>query len=301
MNKISTQTEKPKTLGDWLNNEIMKDQFAAALPKHMSPDRFVRVAITSLTRTPKLKDCSQESLFKCLMDLSSAGLEPDGRNAHLIPYGNECRLIIDYKGLVELVRRSGEVVNIHADKVCENDEFEVNAGKLVCHKIDYHLDRGKPYAYYCFMDMKDGSQKLEVMTKAEVEEIRKRSKSSNSGPWVTDFDEMAKKTVFRRASKWVSLSPEIRNAIELDDSQYKYISQPINITPSETQKLEEKIQETLPEFDQEKFIHEIETVDTIDDLRQKRDDIKKNMPDVIKIEAVKEAFQKRVAELKQDN
>lgn len=209
--------EQSGSLKSILNSEAGRAQFAAALPKHMTSERFCRVAITALTRTPKLAECSKESFFKCLLDLSAMGLEPDGRRAHLIPYGKECTLVVDYKGTAELVMRSGLVGSIHADKVCENDAFDVDRGQVTKHKIDYRKPRGAAYAYYCLVKFKDGSEKSEVMTKEEVEAIRKRSRAGSSGPWVTDFDEMAKKTVFKRASKWLSLSPEIRLALEHDD------------------------------------------------------------------------------------
>lgn len=209
--------EQSGSLKSILNSDAGRAQFAAALPKHMTAERFCRVAITALTRTPKLAECTKESFFKCLLDLSAMGLEPDGRRAHLIPYGKECTLVVDYKGTAELVMRSGLVGSIHADKVCENDAFDVDRGQVTKHKIDYRKPRGEAYAYYCLVKFKDGSEKAEVMTKDEVEAIRKRSRSGSNGPWVTDFDEMAKKTVFKRASKWLSLSPEIRLALEHDD------------------------------------------------------------------------------------
>ena len=111
------------TLKQTLSGPAMREQFARALPKHLSPERFCRIAITALTRTPKLADCTQESLMKCLLDLSAFGLEPDGRRAHLIPYKDQCTLVIDWKGLAELAMRSGIIAKLHADVVCENDEF----------------------------------------------------------------------------------------------------------------------------------------------------------------------------------
>lgn len=202
-----------------INSKAMRSQFALALPKHLTAERFSRIAITALTRTPKLQDCTPESLMKCLLDLSAMGLEPDGRRAHLIPYGKECTLVVDYKGLVELVMRSGSVSSIHADKVCDGDEFEWDRGEVKKHKIDFRSKRGESYAFYIIVKFKDGTEKHEVMTRDEVESIRKRSRAGNSGPWVTDFDEMAKKTVFRRASKWLPLSPEIRDAMEKDGDE----------------------------------------------------------------------------------
>jgi recombination protein RecT len=202
-----------------LNSEQFKRAVGAALPKHLTPDRFVRLSLTALMRTPKLRECTQESLFKCLLDLSMLGLEPDGRRAHLIPYGNECTLIIDYKGIVELVRRSGDVSYIHADVVYEKDEFDYTfgTGSMLKHKPNME-DRGaRVIGAYSFVKLRDGSEDFIVMSKGDIDKVRKRSRAATNGPWVTDWDEMAKKTVFRRHSKWLPLSVYTRDAIEKDD------------------------------------------------------------------------------------
>jgi recombination protein RecT len=227
-----TQLVKKTDIKSLINSDSMREQFARALPKHLTAERFARIAITALTRTPKLQECTPESLMRCLLDLSSFGIEPDGRRAHLIPYGRECTLILDWKGIAELVMRSGLVSNIHADKVCESDVFETDRGRIVKHSVDYRGERGAAYAYYVIVTFKDGSEKSEIMTKHEVEAIRKRSKAGTSGPWVTDFDEMAKKTVFRRAAKWLPLSPEIRDAFDKDADGLAELGTIRNVTPA---------------------------------------------------------------------
>ena len=236
MSTVTTPTTNTKlTIRQQLESDTFKATIAKVLPKHVSPDRMARVAITALTRTPKLRDCDQASFFLAMMNLSQWGLEPDGRRAHLIPFENrkrgvcEVQLIIDYKGLAELAMRSGTVSNIHADVVCDNDEFEYDRGELKRHKIDFKRERGKVYAAYCLVRMKDGTEKCEVMNRDEIESIRKRSKAANSGPWTTDWNEMAKKTVFRRVSKWLPLSAEVQDAIVGDDDV-------IDTTATETRK-----------------------------------------------------------------
>lgn len=209
------------TIRKKIESESFKLAVANVLPAHLTPKRFVRISIAALTRTPRLAECDPNTVLQCLMQLSQFGLEPDGRNAHLVPFRNkrgsyDCTLIIDYKGLVDLALRSGKVAFLHADKVCENDVFEWNKGQVVKHEIDFQQDRGKPYAYYAIARMKDGTEQAEAMTHADVQAIRKRSRAANEGPWVTDFDEMAKKTVFRRLSKWLQLSPEYREALDAD-------------------------------------------------------------------------------------
>lgn len=226
-----------------IRQQIESPQFAEAvrkaLPRHLTPDRFIRVALTAITKTPKLAQCDQASFFAQLLTLSQLGLEPDGRRAHLIPFENrkrgvvECQLIVDWKGLAELAMRSGIVANLHADVVRKGDLFEYSAGKVVKH-IPHFLrsDEAKPeqagdtYAVYALAEFKDGTTKADVLSVDEVQAVRSRSRAGQSGPWVTDWNEMAKKTAFRRLSKWLPLSPEFRDAIEADDE-----TTPRNITP----------------------------------------------------------------------
>jgi recombination protein RecT len=225
MSKELTKTNgnaPPATIKAWLQSDTLKSEVAKALPRHLTPDRFMRVAMTAITRTPKLAQCDQYSFFQCLLTLSQFGIEPDGRRAHLIPFENhkrgvtECQLIIDYKGLVELVMRSGLVSTLHADVICDKDTFVYDCGEIKKHEINFREPRGPVYAVYAKCVFRDGSAKSEVMTHDEGEAIRKRSRAGQSGPWVTDWNEMAKKTVFRRLSKWLPLSAEIRDAFEAD-------------------------------------------------------------------------------------
>jgi recombination protein RecT len=215
--EIAEQPKRQLTIREQLQGDGFRAAIAEILPKHVTAERMARVAIAALGRTPSLAKCTQQSFFDCMMQLSQWGLEPDGRHAHLIPYGDKCTLIIDYKGLVQLMMRTGKVSRIHADKVCVNDEFVYDLGEVKTHRPVFIGDRGEVYCYYCIIEMQDGATKCEVMTVDEVTKIRDRSRSGKTGPWVTDFDEMAKKTVFRRASKWCELSAEIRDAIAADD------------------------------------------------------------------------------------
>ena len=211
------------TIRDRLKSPALIAEIQKAMPKHCSAERMARVALTAITKTPKLAECTEASFFKCLLDLSQWGLEPDGRRAHIIPYGNTATLIIDYKGYVELLYRSGFVKAIHADVVRDGDVFHYSAGAVVEHvphflrrDADKPKEAGDVFAVYCRVDLIGGAVKTEVMSKEEVEKIKARSKAGRSGPWVTDWEEMAKKTVFRRCQKWLPLSAEIHDAMEAD-------------------------------------------------------------------------------------
>lgn len=240
MNEQITKKSDLKTL---INSETMREQFSRALPKHLSVERFTRIAITALTRTPKLMDSTPESLMKCLLDCSAMGIEPDNRRAYLIPYGNQATLIVSYMGLIELIRRSGDVVSIRAETVCENDKFSWKDGQI-SHEIDWRNPRGKMQAVYAEAVMKSGEKQTAVMTKEEVEAIRKKSKASGSAPWTEHFDEMAKKTAVRRLSKMMPLSSEIMDHVSKDDEQFSGMRNvspisPISpITPIENQNKE---------------------------------------------------------------
>jgi recombination protein RecT len=224
--KELAKQEEPKSRGDLkkvLTSDGMMEQFAKALPRHLSAERFVRICSTALLRTPLLLECTQESFFKCLLDLSAMGLEPDGTRAHLIPYKNnnagtvECTLLIDYKGLVEIVRRSPDIARVHADIVCPTDDFEFSAGQIIRHTWDLAKPRGALIGAYAMVVLKDGTNQAVVLQKHEIEEVRGRSKSKDKGPWVTDYAEMSKKTAFRRLCKWLTLSPEVLQHISEDD------------------------------------------------------------------------------------
>lgn len=231
MSTVVAQTEKQEqqlTIREQLQNPKMLAQIQKALPSHMSAERMARIALTATTRTPKLLQCTQSSFFKCLLDLSSWGLEPDGRHAHLIPFENkrenivECTLILDFKGIVALAYRSGFVMNIHSDVVRTGDVFVYSLGKVQQHTPwayrvdDKPKDTGEVIAAYCIVEMKDGATHHEVMTRQEIDAIKNRSRAGNNGPWVTDYNEMARKTVFRRASKWLPISAEQADAFERD-------------------------------------------------------------------------------------
>lgn len=220
-----SELAKPSSIKDLINSDAARNQIARVLPKHLTPDRFLRVATTCLLRSPALAQCRQESLMRALLDCSSLGLEPDGRRAHLVPIDGEVQLIVDWKGLVELAKRSGEVRVWRPQEVCANDEFSWRNGRVE-HCIDFSTDRGAPYLVYSYVLTKDGDEDTEAMLLQDIIAIRDRSpaykravREKKKNPWISDFLEMAKKTVIRRHSKRLTLSPEFLDALEKDGDQ----------------------------------------------------------------------------------
>ena len=230
--------EQPKrqlSIRDHLHSEAFRLQLERTLPKHMTTERVVSVGLNALKRSPKLEACSQVSFFECFQKLSQWGLEADGYHAHLIPFGTECQLVIDYKGIARLAYQSGFVKGIHADVVREGDLFEYSLGRVKEHTPwafrrdrDKPKEAGKTIAAYVVIILKDGAEKHEAMPIEDLHKVRNSSqgykasiKYNKPNPWIEHEDEMCKKTVFRRASKWIPLSSEIIDAFEHDNADYQ--------------------------------------------------------------------------------
>lgn len=222
--KLATTTSKPKTLVDLLSSAQVKNQIALALPKHMTADRLARIALTEIRKTPKLAQCDQASFLGAVMQCAQLGLEPGGAlgHAYLIPFGNQVQFIVGYRGMIDLARRSGQIVSIEAREVYEADKFKVRFGldpDLQHEPAWEQADRGKLRAVYAVAKLKDGGVQFEVMSKAEIDKIRAQSKAgaSSSSPWTTHYNEMAKKTVIRRLFKYLPVSIELSQAVVLDE------------------------------------------------------------------------------------
>ena len=232
-----------------------QEQIAMALPKHMNADRMLRVAMTSIQRTPKLLECSPESLVGAVIESAQLGLEPDSMTgeAYLVPYGNKCTLIPGYKGLLTLARRSGQVKTIYAHCVHEKDEFRYELGLRpdLIHIPSGEADRGEVTHVYAVALLEPDGHHFEVMSRAQVEAIRSSSKAGRSGPWVTHWDEMARKTVLRRVCKYLTLSPEMNRAVSLEDRHDAGVIEvgSIGIVP-DIETVEASIEEPVSQLDQ---------------------------------------------------
>lgn len=222
-NGTVSETKKNKTIFDVI--QAGKKQFEAALPQHVNSDRFLRIALTSIRQNPKLAQCKQESLLAALMTSAQLGLEPGVLGqCYLIPYGQECQFQISYKGMIELLRRSGQLKDIYAYSVYSNDEFEMIYGleRDLKHKPKLE-DRGELTGCYCVAILKDGARAFEFMTKKEIEEHAKRfskAYNANSSPWKTDFEAMAHKTVVKKMLKWLPVSVEFLENISKDEKTF---------------------------------------------------------------------------------
>lgn len=234
LNKTNGVTvDKPKTpaqtVADYLKR--MAPEISKALPKHMDPDRLARVALTTIRTTPKLLECKIESLMAAVMQSAQLGLEP-GLLGHcyIIPYGKEAQFIVGYKGMIDLARRSGNIESITVEPVYKNDYFKFKRGldqdEFEHIPWDMRNDQifdepGELVRVYLIARFKNGGYYFHRMSKAEIDAHRKRSKASSNGPWVTDYEEMAKKTVVRSAWKWLPISIDIAQQVASADETVK--------------------------------------------------------------------------------
>lgn len=224
---LSPEKQKYNRISDMLKS--MREQIKQAIPKHITPDRISRIALTNIRMNSKLLECSELSLLGAVLQSAQLGLEPSNQTgkAYLIPFNNkgkmEVQFQIGYKGLIELFYRSEQSLNIDAHEVYENDEFEFEYGldSKLKHKPTL-MDRGDVIAYYAVARMKNGAYGFVVMSRKDIEiHAAKYSQAYKKGwmsSWKTNFDEMAKKTVIKKLTKYLPLSTEIQRAIAQDET-----------------------------------------------------------------------------------
>ncbi|MBI6340444.1 recombination protein RecT [Proteus sp. PR00224] len=233
--EVKTKT-KDQQLIHFINQPSMKTQLAAALPRHMTPDRMIRIVTTEIRKTPALANCDMQSFIGAVVQCSQLGLEPGNAlgHAYLLPFGNgkatsgqsNVQLIIGYRGMIDLARRSGQIVSISARTVRQGDSFRFEYGlnEDLTHVPGENEDSPITHVY-AVARLKDGGVQFEVMTNNQIEKVRASSKAGQNGPWVSHWEEMAKKTVIRRLFKYLPVSIEVQKAVILDEKAEANVDQ----------------------------------------------------------------------------
>jgi recombination protein RecT len=276
--------------------EKSKSQIAMALPKHLNADRIVRVAMTSIQRTPQLLECDPITLVGAVIQSAQLGLEPDGvlGHAYLVPFRNnkkgrmEVQFIPGYKGLIDLARRSGQVVSIGAHVVYSNEKFTLKFGfeETLEHEPMPPSQRGEKKGVYAVARLKDGSVHFEWLWAEEVEDVKKSSKASNFGPWKTHEDEMWRKTAIRRLAKYLPLSVEFAKAAAVDEladagiSTQEYFDDSIEVSASPARSIDDAFSEIAEEA--------AETEEKPDVIQQKTEEAAKKATESNQISSVNE-------------
>lgn len=199
----------------------MAPEFKAALPAHVTAERFMRVTMTAVQNNPDLLTADRRSLYNAAMRAAQAGLLPDGREGAIVTFSGKAQFMPMVAGVMKQVRNSGEISTWSVQAVYENDVFEYELGdtERIMHKPAMR-GAGALIGAYSIVLMKDGERSREFMNVDQIEAIRKRSRSGNAGPWKTDYDEMAKKTVVRRHSKRLPMSTDLDGILREDDEMF---------------------------------------------------------------------------------
>lgn len=270
-------------------------QLAQALPKFLTPDKMMRVALTAMNKNPKLLECTQTSLIGSILTSAQLGLLPDEvlGEAYLIPFKNnranrmECQFMIGYKGLCTLAYRSGVVQSVQARAVFKGDEFEFEMGlnERLVHRPKGNKNPAEITHFYSIVRMKEGGYVMNVMTREEVEKIRNESANykfaykKEDTVWGKYFEEMGCKTVLRRIMKYVPMSSEVMRAIgqdELADIGKQNFSADILEMPEIDDEIKD---EALNEVVKDDAIQDAEIVN--DELFNKEEQAKKAESDVL--------------------
>nr|DAM85177.1 MAG TPA: RecT protein [Caudoviricetes sp.] len=218
--------------------QAMMPEIKKALPTVMTPERFTRIVMTTISTNPALQKCTPQSFLGAVMQAAQLGVEPNTPlgQAYLIPYGNQVQFQLGYKGLIDLAYRSGEVKSLQAHEVYEHDTFEYELGldpKLK--HIPALNNRGNVILYYAVIKFKNGGEGFEVMSREDVETFAKsKSKTYGRGPWQTDFDEMAKKTVLKRVLKYAPMKTDFIRAVATDETVKSSVAEQMADLPDET-------------------------------------------------------------------
>lgn len=188
------------------------EKIAQALPGNVTLDRFTRVTLTAIQQNPELVTAERKSLYNSVIRCAQDGLIPDGREAALVIFKVKGELKVQYLPMVGGLRKiaAKHDIVLTAFVVHARDEFlyELGATPKVEHRPPpLDQDRGDPIGAYAVATERDGTQYLEVMSRAEIEKVRAVSRAATSeyGPWVNWWGEMARKTVARRLFKQLPL------------------------------------------------------------------------------------------------
>lgn len=227
MSELVSTSQKFSQIRDVL--EKRQADIAKAIPRGIDAQRFTRVALSNFQLKPQLLDCTPASVFTAIMQAASWGLELDPvlGQAYLVPYKGQCQLILGYRGMLQLARRSGDIANFLPGVVHQKDDFRYqrvgrrpdgSLGSVLEHtEYDGPDDPGEVVATYIVMFTKDGAEQIDVLYRRDIDKARARSRAKDSGPWVTDFEPMALKSVVRRAAKFWPLETSVAAAINQDE------------------------------------------------------------------------------------
>ncbi len=198
------------------------DVLAKMIPSRsgIKVERLIKQAAMAAYKNPEIAKCDPASIVASVTQAAELGLDLSGPlgSAYLVPYKRKCQLIIGYRGLIELVHRSGRVKSIEARVAHENEPLEIRYGTDACiSHVPAREHRGRIVGAYAIAHLACGGMQFEWMWDDEINEVRRASPGKDQAPWRDHYAEMARKTVTRRLCKYLPMMPEVRYAVELDE------------------------------------------------------------------------------------
>lgn len=217
-NKIPAKIEN--TIKTFFEKPAVKNKFQEVIGKRST--QFISSILQITANNSMLKNADPISVYNAALMAATLDL-PINQNlgfAWIVPYGKAAQFQLGVKGLVQLAQRSGQYLNINVIEVYEN-QFE--SFNTLTENLNAKFDlpgEGKIIGYAAYFKLINGFEKTCFWTTEKVIQHGKRySKSFNNGPWKSDFDAMAKKTVLKSTlSKWGILSIEMQTAVKIDQS-----------------------------------------------------------------------------------
>lgn len=229
MSNVPANATPHQQLTGFLNRPDVLKQVRLALPEHLTAERFIRIALSAAIRTPAIYQCDPRTVAQAVITCSELGLEPNGRDAHLIPFENrragrfELQVIPDYKGLIKLAYQSGMVQSVAAKSVRQGDYFKFQFG---LHEDLVHIPaaadaRGQLTHAWAMAKLKDGGTPFVVLDRTMVERRRSSSRSADrdSSVWNKDEDAMWAKSAVRELAKFIPQSPQLERALAYEDER----------------------------------------------------------------------------------
>lgn len=223
---VATQDQSPFTrLSNFL--ERMKPEMARVLPATITPERLARIALTEVRRIPMLAEATDASFGGALMTAVQLGLEPGvAGECWILPFRNkntnrvDAQFVIGYQGMVKLFWQSPIAKMLDAHEVYPEDDFDYEYGlePFLKHKPKPRAAGSVPHSFYAVARTTLGGSAFVVLTRDDVELIRRRSRAKDNGPWSTDYVAMAKKTAVRQLFKFMPKSTVLGLAIAHDET-----------------------------------------------------------------------------------
>ena len=247
-----------KTIFDFLDDPRVKKGIEAVAGQFLTPDRFLRLAINAVKKTPLLAQCDPQSVLGSFMASAALGLEPNTiqQQAFLIPYKKrtkidnqwvdiyECQFQVGYRGFITLAHRSPHISSIQSEAIHEGDLFDHLQGSESFLRYRKALkDRGDLIGSFCYTRLESGIEMATVLPLEEVHKIRSKSETYNAllrrvdladnqrdrekaeknlaeTPWVMWEDDMAAKSATKKHAKQLPLMPgdAMSAAAEIDSN-----------------------------------------------------------------------------------